>query len=148
MWINLTAFWEFLRVSCWSRFHQLNCFCRMYLFLTDANSIFFDPQEVRRLPVEVAWLPKLNVGAIQGVTPRWSLGAGLRWNGERMRKWRENEEMKRKWRENEEIERLPFYISSFSLHFLPLSPFPTSKFVTFCRKMLNTALLSRMSQKS
>ena len=45
-------------------------------------------------------------------------------------------------------ERMTLYISSFSLHFLPLSPFPTSKFVTFCRKMLNTALLSRMSQKS
>ena len=41
--------------------------------------------------------------------------AGLRGNGERMRKWRENEEMKRKWRgdgermrkwtENEKMER-------------------------------------------
>ena len=26
-------------------------------------------------------------------------------NGERGRKWRENEEMRRKWRENEEMER-------------------------------------------
>ena len=39
-------------------------------------------------------------------------------------------------------------ISSFSLHFLPLFPFPTSKCITFCCKMLNTALLSRISQKS
>ena len=59
------------------------------------------------------------------------------------RKWRDNEEMKRKWRENEEMESewlSPFphslSISSLSLHFLILSPFPTSKFVTFCRKML------------
>ena len=35
-----------------------------------------------------------------------------------------------------------------SLHFLPLFQFPTSKCVTFCCKMLNTALLSQMSQKS
>ena len=41
----------------------------------------------------------------QGCATRWSLGAGLRRNGERMRKWKENEEMKRKWRENEEMER-------------------------------------------
>ena len=51
----------------------------------------------------------------QGVTTRCSLAAGLRGNGERMRKcrgngermrkWRENEEMERKWRENEEMER-------------------------------------------
>ena len=71
------------------------------------------------------------------------------------RKWRENEEMRRKWRENEEMERdwlstFPhsLSISSLFLHFLPLFPFPTSKCVTFCCKMLNTALLSRMSQKS
>ena len=50
----------------------------------------------------------------------------------------------RKWRE--------FH----SLHFLILSLFPPSLLIsyikisciTFCRKMLNTALLSRMSQKS
>ena len=35
-------------------------------------------------------------------------------------------------------ERFFRYISSFSLYFLPLYPFPISKFVTFCRKMLNT----------
>ena len=71
------------------------------------------------------------------------------------RKWRENEEMRRKWRESEEMERdwlstFPhsLSISSLFLHFLILSPFPTSKCVTFCCKMLNTALLSRMSQKS
>ena len=59
-------------------------------------------------------------------------------NGERGRKWRENEEMKRKWRDKEEMER----------KFLPsFHPFPISKFVTFCCKMLNTAFLSRMSQK-
>ena len=39
-------------------------------------------------------------------------------------------------------------ISSLFLHFLPLFPFLTSKCITFCCKMLNTALLSRMSQKS
>ena len=53
----------------------------------------------------------------------------------------------RKWRENEEGERFTLYISTFSLSCLPLYPFPISKFVTFCRKMLNSAFLSRMSQK-
>ena len=50
-----------------------------------------------------------------------------------------------KWRENGEMERYLF--STFSLYFLPLYPFPISKLVSFCRKMLNTALMSRMSQK-
>ena len=45
-------------------------------------------------------------------------------------------------------ERFTLYISSFSLYFLPLYPFPVSKIVSFCRKILNTALLSRMSQKN
>ena len=59
--------------------------------------------------------------------------AARKWreNEKMKRKWRENEEMRRKWRENEEKERLTFYISSFSLHFLPLSPFPTSIFSHF-----------------
>ena len=39
-------------------------------------------------------------------------------------------------------------ISSLSLYFLPLYPLPVSKIVSFCRKMLNTALLSQMSQKN
>ena len=38
-------------------------------------------------------------------------------------------------------------LSTFSLFFLPLYPFPKSKIVTFCRKMLNMALLLRVSQK-
>ena len=61
------------------------------------------------------------------------------------RKWRENEEMERDW-----LSTFPhsLSISSLFLHFLPLFPFPTSKCITFCCKMLNTALLSRMSQKS
>ena len=33
------------------------------------------------------------------------VAAGLRGNGERMRKWRENEEIERRWRENEEMDR-------------------------------------------
>ena len=65
------------------------------------------------------------------------------------RKWREKEEMGKKWRENEENEeRFTLYISSFSLYFLPLYPFPKSKIVTFYSKMLNIALLLRMSQKT
>ena len=51
-------------------------------------------------------------------------------NGERGRKWRENEEMEH------------------SLYFVPLYPFPISKIVIFCHKMLNTELLSGMSQKT
>ena len=77
--------------------------------------------------------------------------AARKWreNEEMKRKWRENEEMKRKWRENEEMER-----EIHSQDFLILCLFSPSlsisyiKFVTFCRKMLNTALLSRMSQKN
>ena len=53
--------------------------------------------------------------------------------------------MEREWGNRE---RFILYISSFSLHFLPLYSFPISKIVKFCRKMLNTALLSRMSQKT
>ena len=69
-----------------------------------------------------------------------------------VRKWRENEKKKRKRRENKEIERNwgeyeemeRFTLSSFSLYFFPLYPFPISKIVSFCHKMLNTALLSRI----
>ena len=43
------------------------------------------------------------------------------------------------------MERFTLYIFSF---FLPTYAFPMSKIVTFCRKMLSTALLSRMSQKT
>ena len=59
--------------------------------------------------------------------------------------WGNKEEMERKWGNGE---RFTLYISSFSPYFLPLYPFPISKFVTFCPKMLNTAFLSRMSQKT
>ena len=41
----------------------------------------------------------------QGCATCCSLAAGLRENGERMRKWRENEEIERRWRENEEMDR-------------------------------------------
>ena len=61
-----------------------------------------------------------------------------------MRKWREHEEMERKWGNGE---RFTLYISSFSLYFIPLYPFPISKFVTFRHKKLITAFLSRISQK-
>ena len=51
------------------------------------------------------------------------------------RKWRENEKMKREWGNGE---RFTLYISSGSLYFLPLFPFPISKIVSFCHKMFNT----------
>ena len=82
----------------------------------------------------------------QGWTTFCSLAAGLQENGERMRKWRGNGERMRIWRGNGK--RCTFYISSFSLYFPPLYPFPISKIVIFCRKMLNKALLTRMSQKN
>ena len=69
---------------------------------------------------------------------------------EMKREWGNEEEMERKWGNGE---RLTLYISSFSLYFLPLSPFPnslsisslslsisSSKCVTFCCKMLTTAI--------
>ena len=69
------------------------------------------------------------------------------------RKWRENGKIKRKWRENEEMvrkwgneERFALYISLFSF-FPPSLSISYTKIVSFCRKMLNTALLSLMSQK-
>ena len=104
-------------------------------------------------PKQSDWLTTLRNGATQGCTNRCSLAAGLRGNEERMRKWRGNGERMRKWRGNGERmrkwrERFTLKISSFSVYFLPLYPFPISKIVTFCRKMLNTALLSRMSQKT
>ena len=46
------------------------------------------------------------------------------------RKWRENEEMERKWGNGE---RLTLYISSFSLYFLPLSPFPPSLSISYIK---------------
>ena len=60
--------------------------------------------------------------------------------------WGENEEMKREWGNGE---RFTLYISSFSLHFLILFSFPPSlsiSYIKICLKMLNTALLSQMSQ--
>ena len=56
-----------------------------------------------------------------------------------MKKWRGNRERMRKW-----IEIHSLHV--FFLYFLPLYPFPLSKIVSFSRKMLNTALLSGMSQ--
>ena len=41
----------------------------------------------------------------QGCATCCSLAAGLRGNGERMRKGRENEEIEKIWRENEEMDR-------------------------------------------
>ena len=73
--------------------------------------------------------------------------AARKWreNEEMKRNRRENEEMERKWREVEEMERFTLHIFSF---FLPTYAFPMSKIVKFCRKMLSTALLSQMSQKT
>ena len=55
-----------------------------------------------------------------------------------VRKWRENEEIKRKWWAIDFLHFLilssfppSFSISSFPLHFLPLSPFLTTKYGTF-----------------
>ena len=56
-----------------------------------------------------------------------------------MRKKKENEEMER---DSLSTFRQFLFISSLSIHFL------YQKIVSFCFKMLNTALLSRMSQKT
>ena len=58
-------------------------------------------------------------GPVQGCTNRCSLAAGLRGNGERMRKWGGNREKMRKWREID------------SLHFLILSLFPPSLCISY-----------------
>ena len=67
----------------------------------------------------------------QGCTNRCSLAAGLRGNEERMRKWRGNGERMRKLRGNGE--KLTLYIPQFSLHFLPLSPFPLSLSISYIK---------------
>ena len=67
----------------------------------------------------------------QGYATRCILVTGLRGNGERMRKWRGNGERMRKWKD----------FHSLSLSYI-------SNFVTFCRKMLDIALLSPLSQKT
>ena len=77
----------------------------------------------------------------QGYATRCILVTGLRGNGERMRKWRGNGERMRKWREIHSLYFLNFFF------FLPLYPSPISKIVSFCRKMLNTALFSEFHQK-
>ena len=64
----------------------------------------------------------------------------------RMRENGENEKMKKMVREWGNGERFTLFISPFSF-FFPLYPFPISNIVSFCRKTLNTALLSRISQK-
>ena len=56
-------------------------------------------------------------------------------------KWRENEKMERKWRENEKLEK--YSLSTFP-HFL----FTPSLPISFCLKVLNSALLSRMWPKN
>ena len=53
------------------------------------------------------------------------------------REWENKEEMEREWGNGE---RFILYMFSFFLYFLPLYPFPISKIVSFCRKMLKTAL--------
>ena len=46
------------------------------------------------------------------------------------REWGNEEEMERKWGNGE---RLTLYISSFSLYFLPLSPFPPSLSISYIK---------------
>ena len=72
----------------------------------------------------------------QGCTNRCSLAAGLRGNGERMRKWGGNGEKLRKWREIDSLHFLilslfppSFSISSLSFHFLHQN---VSHFVAKC----------------
>ena len=93
------------------------------------------------------------------VLPKKSLGdsrvvAALQPGCEKMERECENEEeMEIEWGNGEEIERewgngkrFTLFMFSIFLYFLPLYPFPISKIVSFSRKMLNTALLSGMSQ--
>ena len=75
----------------------------------------------------------------QGCTTCCSLAAGLRGNGERMRKWRGNGEKMRKLRGNGERMKKWREISSLSNNFLFLlwNYFTTTlKYVPFCRKNL------------
>ena len=124
-----------------SRLFQIFC---ISIEQSRLDMLYFGVQGLQRLtkireafsgntPLDKTWWARSI--DIYECTNRCSLAAGLQGNEERMRKWRGNgDEMERK------------FPHSF-LYILPLYPFPISKFVTFCRKMLNTAFLSRMSQK-
>ena len=74
----------------------------------------------------------------QGCTNCGILASWLRENGKRMRKWSKNGEKMSKWIENEEMER-------------KWGNFPHSLSISYiknCRKMLKTALLLPMTQKT
>ena len=109
--------------------------------LEEVQKIAFQLNERKNVPRILK-----NMTHMQGCTTCGSLPARPRENGEIMRKLGKNGERMRKWRENEEMERES--LSVFSLYLFPLYPFPISKILSFCSKMLNTAFLSRMSQKT
>ena len=116
--------------------HVPKCLFRMLLFSSTQN---YSPQH--NLCSSYAGLHKLRQPGSRTVR-KW------RENEKRKRKSRENEEMEKTWKENEEMERFSLLISSFPPYFLPVYPFPISEIAIFCRKILNTPLLLRMSQKT
>ena len=94
---------------------RLSQVVRLFLIL----SPFSHSQAARLAQLVAAWQP-----GCEKMKSEWK-------NGERMRKWRENEEIEREW---ENGGRFVLYISSFSFYFLPLYSFPISKMVSFCRE--------------
>ena len=90
-----------------------------------------------RLILKDVWNPYYGLDMLgQGCTNCGSLAAGLRGNGERMRKWGGNGEKMRKWREIDSLHFLilslfppSFSISSLSFHFLHQN---ASHFVAKC----------------
>ena len=109
-------------------------------------------QQIWRMPYKLYTLCTLpRPSKVQGCTTCTSLAAWLWENWEKIRKWRENGEKMRRWRGKGQIMRklreIYFqYILIFSL-FPPSLSISRSKIVSFCPKMLNMALLSRISQK-
>ena len=75
------------------------------------------------------WALEQNVGWLSGRAAR--IVPALQPGCEEMeREWGNEEEMERKWGNGE---RLTLYISSFSLYFLPLSPFPPSLSISYIK---------------
>ena len=106
----------------------------LFILLLLESNFLFAPYSLLHYPYIVIWYVYV-IWYVQGYTTCCILASGMRENVDIMRKWRGNGERMRKLSTFTHF----LFISSLSINFL---------YQNFCRKMLNTALLSRMSQKT
>ena len=78
-----------------------------------------------KIHLGVRWKTWLILTRVAQIVAAWQPGCE-----EMEREWGNEEEMERKWGNGE---RLTLYISSFSLYFLPLSPFPPSLSISYIK---------------